>query len=838
MAKGNTDEKVLITAPLGQDAVALSKVLVEHGFQTQICDGVDELCRKLLPRAGALLLTEEAFELSGMSQMLEVVQAQPSWSELPMIILTRGGESRLGRLLDLATTAAGVVTLLERPLAPVTLLRSVEVALRSRRRQYQVRDLLEEGRRRELQLEAANAEAKNELAERKRAEESLARRVREQEALYQFTDQIHRAASLHEVYDAALEAIVRALGCDRASILLFDDSQVMRFVVWRGLSDSYRKAVEGHSPWKAGERDAAPIAVADLESGDFSTQLKDRVRSEGIRALAFIPLFAGENLIGKFMTYYDAPHEFTEQELDLALTLAHQIGFAVERKRVENAKARLAAIVESSEDAIISKDVNDVIVSWNRGAERLYGFKPEEALGRPITLILPGDRIEEEQGLFDRVCRREPIESFETVRRCKDGRLLDISLTVSPIIDEQGNVIGVSKIARDISARKRAEEALQESEERYRTLVEQVKDYAIFRMDNQGHPTSWNEGVRRVLGFEEDDFIGQDVTRIFTPEDVQVGLPAKELRQAAKTGTAGNDRWMLRADGKRFYASGVTTALRNSAGEHIGYTKVLRDDTALAEAQAKLEAHAVDLERLVAERTKDLQATNEQLEAFVYSIAHDLRTPLRTVTGYSQLLLDDHAAQMEETVQHLLKRIHNSSEFMDKLLLDLLAFGKAARAEIELEPVDPAKAWENAVFQCSNEVEQTQGIATATGPLPKVIAHEATLGQSLANLLSNALKFVAPGVQPRVRFWAETRHGVVRLWVEDNGLGIPASQQQRVFRVFERLHGTRYAGTGIGLSIVRKGVERMGGSVGLESEPEKGSRFWIELPAADPPGSA
>jgi PAS domain S-box-containing protein len=687
-------------------------------------------------------------------------------------------------------------------------------------------------RRRRRPLEAAKTEAKSELAERKRAEESLARRVREQAALYQFTDQINRAASLDQVYASALKAIVNVLGCDRASILLFDDSKIMRFVAWRGLSEAYRKAVEGHSPWKAGEKDPSPIGVEQVAAAGFSTELLGPLKREGIQALAFIPLLAGGNLIGKFMTYYNAPHRFTEPELHLALTLAHQIGFAVDRKRAEDVKARLAAIVESSEDAIISKDVNGVILSWNRGAERLFGFSAQEALGQPIMIIVPPERAEEERRILARIRRREPVENFETVRRGKDGTLLDISLTVSAIIDAEGKLLGVSKIARDITRQKRAEQALQESEERYRTLVAQVKDYAIFRMDHQGRPTSWNEGVRRVLGFEEADFIGQDVTRIFTPEDVQACVPLKELRQAAEEGTASNERWMLRADGKRFYASGVTTALWNSAGEHIGYSKVLRDNTALAEAQAKLEAHAVDLERLVASRTKDLQAINEQLEAFVYSIAHDLRTPLRTVTGYSQLLLDEYAVQLQETVKHLLTRIHNSSEFMDKLLLDLLAFGKTARAEIELGPVEVSRAWESAVFQCANEIEQTQATVHACQPLSRVIAHEATLAQSLANLLSNAIKFVAPGVRPKARFWAEQRGGSVRLWLQDNGLGIAQNQQQRVFRVFERLHGSRYAGTGIGLSIVRKGVERMGGSVGLESEPDKGSRFWIELPRA------
>ncbi len=239
-----------------------------------------------------------------------------------------------------------------------------------------------------------------------------------------------------------------------------------------------------------------------------------------------------------------------------------------------------------------------------------------------------------------------------------------------------------------------------------------------------------------------------------------------------------------------------------------------------------------ELEKRVQTRTSELRAANEQLETFVYSVAHDLRSPLRSITAFSQLLVDDHAAALENSAQRLLKRIQASSEFMDKLLLDLLAFGRAASTEFDLGPVKVQSAWNDAFFQCANQIEQSQAKVETAKPLPLVRSHEATLAQCLANLLSNSLKFVAPGVQPVIRFRAEDHGGWIRLWVEDNGIGIPEREHDRIFRVFERLNGTRYPGTGIGLSIVRKGIERMGGKLGLESSPGQGSRFWIELPKA------
>ena len=239
-----------------------------------------------------------------------------------------------------------------------------------------------------------------------------------------------------------------------------------------------------------------------------------------------------------------------------------------------------------------------------------------------------------------------------------------------------------------------------------------------------------------------------------------------------------------------------------------------------------------DLEKRVQERTSQLTETNEQLEAFVYSIAHDLRAPLRAMQGYSSLLRTEYASQLDASAQLYADRIIRSAESMDRLVIDLLAYGRVARAELQLAPVELEKAWSIALNQCQQEILSQEAKVETLGPLPRVQAHETTLGQVLLNLLNNAIKFVPPGRKPHVRLSAQQIKNQVRVTVEDNGIGIEPNHQQRVFRVFERLNGTDYPGTGIGLSIVRKGVERMGGKVGLESTPGQGSRFWIELPSA------
>lgn len=285
--------------------------------------------------------------------------------------------------------------------------------------------------------------------------------AREQAVLFRLTDRLYRATGLGEIYDAALDAICDALGSSRASILRFDSLGVMSFVAWRSLSEEYREAVNGHTPWTLGEHNAEPIFVEDIRLSGESRQLIDTVLSEGIEALAFIPLASSRELIGKFMVYYPAPHRFADRERELALTIARQLGFAIERERAETIATRLSALVESSDDAIIASDMDGIVTDWNSGAERLYGYGREDMVGRPLMLLIPADRQNEEREILARIGNGEHVGHFETFRLHKDGRSIPISLTASPIADASGAIVGVSKIGRDISERLRAQEQLE-----------------------------------------------------------------------------------------------------------------------------------------------------------------------------------------------------------------------------------------------------------------------------------------------------------------------------------------------------------------------------------------
>jgi len=440
----------------------------------------------------------------------------------------------------------------------------------------------------------------HDISKRRETEQALARRSEEQAALFRFSERLQYATSLPAVYDTALDAILAALACKRASILLFDDSDVMRFVGWRGLSDGYRHAVEGHSPWDRDEEDPRPVYFEDIGLSDLSVALKETIAREHIAAVAFIPILIDGRLAGKFMAYYERPHHFSEPEIDVALTLARQLGFGIARLRAEQARSaaeeraqQLVSIVESSDDAIISKDLDGIIRTWNSGAERLFGYSAGEALGKPVTILFPPGREDEEPGILARIRRGERIHHYETVRRRKDGSVLDISLTVSPVRDGAGHIVGASKIARDITGRKEAERRLRESEQRLTELLAAIPA-AIYTTDAQGKITYFNQAAVEFSG--RTPTLGSDewcVTwKLFLPDGTPLPHDQCPMAVALKEGRAvrGAEAVAERPDGTRVPFIPFPTPLLDSSGRVTGAINMLVDisERRQAETQQRL----------------------------------------------------------------------------------------------------------------------------------------------------------------------------------------------------------------------------------------------------------
>jgi PAS domain S-box-containing protein len=387
-------------------------------------------------------------------------------------------------------------------------------------------------------------------------------------------------------------------------------------------------------------------------------------------------------------------------------------------------------------------------------------------------------------------------------------------------------------VVEDVSELKRAEAALQESERRYRFLAEN-NPQIIWTARPDGMLDYFNHRWTEVTGLPVEAGIMSGWENVIQPDDLPRMTAA--WRHSLATGEVYAVEHRVRAcDGSWRWFRTSASALTGTDGQvqiWVGTAADVHDEREALEEVRRLNTV---LERRVAERTAQLADANAELEAFAYSVAHDLRAPLRGMQGFSRALLEDYADALDATGRDYAMRIARGAAHLDELINDLLAYSRLAREEIRLECVDLDGLLAEVLRLMEPQVEQTRAIIDVRRPLPAVCAQRAVLTQVLANLIGNALKFVSPGVEPRLRIRVEDRGAEVRVWVEDEGIGIRPEHREKIFRVFERLHGQKaYPGTGIGLAIVRKGIERLGGTIGVESEVGLGSRFWFELPKGE-----
>ncbi len=510
------------------------------------------------------------------------------------------------------------------------------------------------------------------------------------------------------------------------------------------------------------------------------------------------------------------------------------------QKAVRESESKFRHIFDAANEGIWLLDAEARVTLVNGKMAQLLGYAPEEIRGRRKTDFVPQADLPAVEALLAR--RRAGISEEADMRfRRKNGEVVWALMSGRALLDDAGKFIGILDMITDITARKRAEDALRESEERFRLMADGTP-VLIWVHDQAGRLQFVNLAYCEFFGVTIEQVRDKAWQPLVHPDD----LPgyARGFTECHRERRAFQAQArMRRNDGQWRWIESNAVPRWSSGGEFLGLAGSSTDIT-------ERKAFQAELERLVAERTAALQEMTDQLNGFVQTLAHDFRAPLRTQTGLAQLLLSEHGHKLGEGT-HLAESLARSAERQMSLIQDLMAHVNLSRADLPLQPVSMAAVLDEVRADLALEFQRTQALLKVVGlDRFSVIANRATLHLVLQNFLTNALKFIPEGTPPAITVRAELRKHetvpgsaspkrdadpatsetgeMVRLWVEDNGLGIRTEDLSSVFGWFQRFHPS-IPGSGLGLALVKKAAERMGGGVGVESTPGHGSRFWLDL---------
>jgi len=511
--------------------------------------------------------------------------------------------------------------------------------------------------------------------------------------------------------------------------------------------------------------------------------------------------------------------------LSLALFFLNT-GMAEEKQTRERLRL-LASIVNCSNDAIISKELDSTVTSWNTGAERIFGYTAAEMLGQSVTRLIPPDRQTEEDRIIDQVRKGESVEHFETLRVAKDGRMLNVSVTVSPIKDKDGRVVGASKVARDITEQKAAQQALLERETQFRTMMDAIPQLAW--MANADGSVFWyNQRWYDYTGTTLKDMEGWGWKQVHDPEY----LPKVMDRWSASiaTGDPFEMEFPLRAVSGQFgWFLTRVVPIKDAAGKVVRWFGTNTDLSQQRAAAEEIRELNVKLEQRVAERTAELQTANKELEAFSYSVSHDLRSPLRAVDGFSQAVIEDCANLLPDQGKKDLQTIRAAAQRMGQLIDDLLAFSRLGRAPIKIVEINTSRMVRDVLDEL-HDLRKDRKVEIILKELSPCHGDPALLNQVWVNLLSNALKYTSNCPVAAIEIGSRAEQDTTVYYVRDNGAGFDMRYAQKLFGVFQRLHRLdEFEGTGVGLAIVHRVITRHGGRIWADAKPGCGATFHFTL---------
>jgi len=500
----------------------------------------------------------------------------------------------------------------------------------------------------------------------------------------------------------------------------------------------FRKEKVCGTALERGER----IVVEDVEQSPIfiGTPALDIQLKAGVHAVQSTPIVSRSGKpLGMFSTHFKKPHRPDERELHLLDLLSHQVADIIEREQYEENIKKLADVVDSSNDAIITKSLEGIITSWNKGAEQIYGYNAEEVLGQNISILAPHTLKEEISQLIEKIKQGKQIHHYETLRVKKNGKLINVSITLSPVLDSSGKLEAVSTIARDITETKKAEERKQKMMEKEQQLTEELQ--------------SSNEELQATT---------------------------EELKTM-------NEELHLQMD---------------------------------FEVEAKRELEEI---------ASKLKVSNKELEQFAYVASHDLQEPLRMVTSFTQLLERRYKGQLDEDADEYMGFIIEGSKRMKYLIDDLLEFSRLNTQAREFESVLLEITLEDVLRNLKASIKENNAQITHD-PLPNIMGDQSQINQLLQNLIANAIKFHGDE-PPEIHISTQQVGNEWIFAISDKGIGIDPEHQEQIFGIFKRLHTREeYEGTGIGLSICKRIVERHNGKIWVESEPGKGSTFYFTIP--------
>lgn len=670
-------------------------------------------------------------------------------------------------------------------------------------------------------------------AELRATQQALATQLEDAQRLQALSARLTQADDADALYEMVVDTAAGIMRSDMASMQVVDESEsALRLLAWRGFGPefgeilSFVNGADAKTAYSLAMQRGERVIVPDVETADFlvGTEALESFRKTRIRAVQSTPLISRDGqVIGMVSTHWREPHQPNERELRMLDVLARQAADLIERTKGQESRAKLAAIVQSSDDAIVGKDLDGIITSWNEGAERLFGYSAQEAIGRSVTMLTPSDRALEEVGILERIRNGLSVEPHETSRRRKDGSVVDVSVTVSPIKDAHGRVIGAAKIARDITQIRRAAKAIQLSEERYRGLMHIITSI-VWTTDADGRfvtpQLSWSDYTGQT--WEESSGFGW--ANALHADDKERVRALWDAACASQSRYESEGRLWHAASGtyRRFEAHGIP--ILNDNGSVREWVGTCIDVEERKKAEEVLRRYAADLSEI-----------NRRKTEFLAMLAHELRNPLAPIRNAVKIvqmsdgnwpMIQSAGAMIERQVSHLVRLVEQ--------LLDVsrVSVGKIT---LRKETVELTSIVEDALETVRAQIERkAQELTVRLPQQPVQLQGDLTrMVQVLGNLLNNASKFTQKGGQIWLDVACEDAQCVIR--VRDSGIGIAPDQLPRVFEMFTQLDASverTVGGLGIGLTLAKSLVELHGGVLEAHSPGlGQGSEFVVYLPA-------